>query len=544
MDKAKQTFTKVYGTTRDRWVGIAPRTRIIILAIAGVIVASAIILTIMLNNTGYTLLYKAGTADEMNEVINVLISMGHTDVRTTADYKIMVPSNTENDLRMRLSSQGYPRPGFNNDVWGTITMFSTNYDRRQAEKMQLQSWLTATYNTLPDVDYAIVILNIPNTSGYSFIENREEASATIKLNLRTGRTLDSSQIEGVRNMARTAVPGLEAHNITVTDTFGIELFPDDMSGWGGESLSLDQQRYALERDYKRLMTETLNGQINAILTGVFGRYTATANVTLDFSDMHTQEVIYTPIEGLDGGIIRNIREQYAAGGILAEGGPVGTFVNSNISPDYPTIPDIEAGSEFYQEYLREINYEINELRREFTEKGFRVSGISASVVVDSTVMAPNDIEIWRKIIADAISADIENVSFHAQPFPISPQDRPTGEGVGNNTSTRNLLIYIIICLGALLIILFALAMATSGSRKKRQVRYRGAPPVTEMGQYIRDDIYVPAPEAAEGFDLPSLLDNETETKDVVLRREIKEFSKSNPEIIAQLIRTWLRGEEN
>ena len=46
------------------------------------------------------------------------------------------------------------------------------------------------------------------------------------------------------------------------------------------------------------------------------------------------------------------------------------------------------------------------------------------------------------------------------------------------------------------------------------------------------------------FEVQSLSGPENEnSRDAVLKKEIREFSKSNPEIVAQLIRTWMKSEE-
>ncbi|MDR0223362.1 MAG: hypothetical protein LBI38_07530 [Oscillospiraceae bacterium] len=543
MGKIKETFGRVFGPVKERWLGIAGKTRVIILAIAGVVVASAIILTIVLNNAGYTVLYKASSLSEANEILSVLSGLGNGSARVGSNNEILVPTNTEGDLRWQLSLQGYPRPSnLNNDIWNTsVGMFATETEKRVAQVHQLQDWLMATYNTIPEVESSMVILNIPDQPDYVFVENRQESGVSIKLNLKSGRTLDSNQINGVYNLARTAVPNLKSENITVTDGNGVMLAYADSTGDGAESLQLKQQRYAMELGYSELVAEKLKAQLGGLLTGVFGKYTMAVHAKMDFSDKVTEEITYTPIVGLDGGILRNITEKYGVGGLLEEGLPAGTFDNADISPDYPTIPAMAAGSDYYLEWLRESNYEINQKIEQYTDSGMRRVDVTATVLVDSLPLPDADIQMWVKAVADAIGADVANVSFVAVPFPSQPSPGREAAGAGGD-STRNLLIYIIICLGALLIILFALAIMTSGSKKKRQVSYRGAPPVVSgAGQgFVREE-YQPAPEP-EGFELPSLLE-ESETKDVVLKREIREFSRSNPEIVAQLIRTWLRDEE-
>ena len=51
-------------------------------------------------------------------------------------------------------------------------------------------------------------------------------------------------------------------------------------------------------------------------------------------------------------------------------------------------------------------------------------------------------------------------------------------------------------------------------------------------------------EAPEDFEIRSLTEDDgEETREAILKREIREFSKTNPEIVAQLIRTWMRNDE-
>lgn len=45
------------------------------------------------------------------------------------------------------------------------------------------------------------------------------------------------------------------------------------------------------------------------------------------------------------------------------------------------------------------------------------------------------------------------------------------------------------------------------------------------------------------FELTSLNADAPETREEALKREIQDFSKHNPEIVAQLIRNWMRGDE-
>jgi flagellar biosynthesis/type III secretory pathway M-ring protein FliF/YscJ len=46
-----------------------------------------------------------------------------------------------------------------------------------------------------------------------------------------------------------------------------------------------------------------------------------------------------------------------------------------------------------------------------------------------------------------------------------------------------------------------------------------------------------------GFDIKSLSQKDTNSKDNVLKKEISDYSNMKPEVVAQLIRAWMNGED-
>ncbi|MCL1903650.1 MAG: hypothetical protein FWF94_04450 [Oscillospiraceae bacterium] len=546
MDKVKEWGSKTFTSTKDKWTGLAAKTRVLILAVAGVIIVSAIVLTAILNASKDMMLTKTSGADEAQEIVLTLATAGITDVRVDSNDNVYVSDKAVGDARRALSEAGLPRPGFNNDTFNNnIGMFTTDTEMNEIIKHQYIDWIKAYLDNIPEVERSVVILHIPKTSNYVMVENKdkEEARASVGVTLKSGKTLTNAQIKGIYGFVRNSVPGLEEYNITVTDGNSIELIPNDTAGMEGEAQALRQQRLTMEAGIINMMADAYEERLNPLLTAAFGEkgHYLSVNVDVDFSDNHETLIEeFTPIEGLDGGIIRKIQEKAAAGGVALEGGPIGTFVNSNIGPDYPTIPEVEAGGEFYLEWGRDIDYEINRRVDTYLDTGLRIKNRTASLVVNSEPMTPAEIEVWEGIVANATGAT--QVQVVAKVFPLDPNPIDPGPR-GFADMTRSILIWIIIALGVLLVILFILAITTSGSKKKRLIRNRGVPVIIDgAGGYLTDDAFQPLPPQEEGFELQSLLE-ENDTKDVVLKREIKEFSKSNPEIIAQLIRTWLRDDE-
>jgi flagellar M-ring protein FliF len=546
MGKVKESFSKTYVNVKEKWTGIAGRTRVVILAAVGVVLVSAIVITAVLNRPQHDILTTAATAAEATQIQQVLAGASPpiTDVQVTRNHDIIVPSSDKTRAWVALNEAGLPSRGQNNDIWNTgVGMFSTETQMRETQKQQLQQNIMDYLSEIPQVRSSRVILYIPKTKNYVMVENREESSASVAVTLEPGQVLTRTQIDGIHRFVQTAVPGLKAENITVNDGGAIPLIASGDGLSPGEEFAIESQKLAWQAGFKMLLADNLKAQVTPMLDTVYGpgNYALSVNAVLEFSEGATvEEVQYTPVVGDTSGIIRDIVTQYGAGGQAGEGGVVGNFPNADIAPGYPTLYEIMAGEEFYQEFLQTINYEINERRTFFNDNGLRIASITASLVVNSEPLLQPREDAWRQIIANGIGTPLENVVVDAMVFPLQATPGPGGQGAARDT-TRDVFIFVLIA-GALVVILAFMGLMTSG-RKKRQIRYRGAVPAGDgMGGYLRDDTFQPMHPEPESFDLPSLLD-ENETKDVVLKREIKEFSKSNPEIIAQLIRTWFREDE-
>ena len=220
MDKVKDILGKILNAVKTRWEALNKTIRIVIIAVASVIVVSLIVLIIINSITHYAVLYSGASPEETAEVIALLQGeLGETDVRIDNNGDILVPANRLETLRAQLSVKGYPKTTFNYNVWDSgIGMFSTESDKRVKEKQQLQENLRATLAMYDGVDSAVVILNIPKEDNYVIASRKEESSASVLLNL--NHALSVSTIEGIYNLIRTSVPNLKQENITVTDGKG------------------------------------------------------------------------------------------------------------------------------------------------------------------------------------------------------------------------------------------------------------------------------------------------------------------------------------
>lgn len=557
MDKVKETLGKLWGTVKTKWTDIGKKGHIIFFSVIGVLVASAVVLAILLNHTDYAVLYTGASSEETAEILTVIRSdLGTTDVNINANGDILVPEKEVENLRVQLSMLGYPKSTFNYDIWDSgVGMFSTESDKRVKEKQQLQENLRATLTMYDGVDSAVVILAIPETNDYVISNSRDEASASVVLML--NKELSTSVIQGIYNLVRTAVPGLKEENITVTDGEGNLLTTEEIVQQQEENGEDEIDLYNKRLEVQNNITAILKDKLVELFDGVFPDFRVGVDIQLNYDTQVTQITEYTPSvdsEGNRGGMVNNEKYVSAGGGEAAEGGIVGTTVDADISPDYPTY-QVGDGDEFYFEWQKEINYLVNEEIRQIQKEGYSYDNISATVVVDATGISQAETEEWQNVIANAIGADYDRVTFKAHPFTLDGTD---GSQIGSDGTVvvpggRDVWIFVIIALGVILVVLLVIALFASGSGKKRAKIRRAAAAATPSAEQL--SAFGSSMDAEEemkhsydnneneDYEIQSLTETSDESREAMLKKEIRDFSKTNPEIVAQLIRTWLKNDE-
>ncbi len=555
MDKAKNVFLKAGNFIKTKVSSLSKKAIIGILAITAAVIVSIVVLSIILGQTRYAVLFTGVSSSEQGEIIKYAKeTLGITDIKLNEKGDILVNEKQVEEARVGLSMANYPSTGYNYDIWKNgVTLFSSKTEMRELQKQQLENNLSATLRFFDNVDSALVTLNIPENDNYVLSTSEQESSAGIALKLKNDLT--PLEIDGMYNLVANSVPGLKRTNITITDQTGMQLLPDLQSSDAEEEskrIQLEYQRMA----FQDKMRVQLENAIKTVMMNTFDDINVSVGLLLNYDKQVSEVIEYTgPNKDENGnmmGIISDETFKNAFGGIAKEGGVIGTFINSDISPDYPTLT-VDEGDQFYSETSRQLNYKVNEEKKQIEKNGASIDRLSAAVVVKSnSTLTTEEENRWRNIIANAIGADVDYVSIKPAPFieTTNPPIDNTPFGISNISSQSIALLAIIIVLGIILIVLLILALNAPGSRKKRRAAAAAnAPAVTAQGAGAdelefqnKEKIEIPDMSNTE-FEIPSLTDEVPETRDEALKREIQDFSKNNPEIVAQLIRTWIRGDE-
>ena len=560
MDKVKNALLKAGNFIKTKTSSLSKKVLIGLVSGIGVVVVSLIVLAIILGQTRYAVLYSDISTTEASEVLTYARdTLGITDIKQDINGNILVPQENVDQIRANMSIAGFPKSTFNYDIWKEgVSLFSTETELRENQRQQLEHNLAATLKFFDGVYDAIVLLNIPKSDSYVISTSKIESSAGVTLNVKGELTAES--IDGMYNLIVNSVPGLKRENVTITDQTGKQLFAVYDTGNDADAESARLQLFYQRMDYSDKLKRSYENSIKTVMENTFEEVNVSVGLFLDFDkEVYEQIDYYSHNVDEDGNMTGIVSEEHygsAAGGVAAEGGLVGTTVDADISPDYPTL-EIGEDGEFYMEANRDIIYKVSETRRQVEKDGYSIEGLSAAVVVKSNITLTNEEENnWRSVIANAIGADIANVSIQTSPFIEN-----NGTIIDNNSiqvsasATQSMaMLLIIIVLGIILIILLVLSLRSPGVRKRqRKVGGKGAAAAGAHGGVYGEaassdgmEAFGMAATAMDNnadFELLSLSEDQPETRDEALKREIQDFSKQNPEIVAQLIRNLLRGEE-
>ena len=105
------------------WNNIPKKRKTTILTAVGGLIVVSFILVLLLNIPKYTVLYSGLDNDEATQIITILQNDGYKYKQETGGV-IQVLQDQVDDIRMSLSTQGYPKSALNYDIFtGNIDSF-------------------------------------------------------------------------------------------------------------------------------------------------------------------------------------------------------------------------------------------------------------------------------------------------------------------------------------------------------------------------------------------------------------------------------------
>ncbi|HML37270.1 MAG TPA: flagellar basal-body MS-ring/collar protein FliF [Bacillota bacterium] len=502
------------------WESSSKMVKRIIIGGVIVVVIVALALSILLNHKDYVTIFDQLPESENAEVLAALQNM---DVEVQTDGKaIKVPKEDESKVRMQLATEGYPKSGLSYYlIEENSGMLTTDYERKQYMNMQLQERIAASIKTLKGVKDAVVTITVPEDQVF-YLQERQKPTASVIIHMQEGNVLTDSQIMGIQNLVAKSVSGLAKEDIALTDSQGNDLIEGSQASKdpGYEKIQMTRE---IENDIRK--------KVNAVLMGPYkeGEFTVSVTATIDTDDLVKEETIYTPSDpkgdGNNTGVIgEESRSSESSTSAQGDGGVPGTSTNSEI-PTYQTGGSTGQSSSSKSD--EDIKYQVSQSKSQMQKNGAKLQNLTIGIAIDKTSFDPGERESITQLVAYAAGVAPENVSvqnfrFYKEPTPALTETK----------EINKLLLFGGIAAGIL--VLGSLVALILISRRKKAAAEEAV--MAEGTQEALNALFgAPEEEAEEIKPITPVQDTR--------REEVKQFAKTNPEIAAQMIKSWLRSED-
>ncbi|PLX66756.1 MAG: flagellar M-ring protein FliF [Denitrovibrio sp.] len=528
-------------------------------ALAAVFISVAVIV-FWANRPVYKTLFAGLAQDDAASVIENLKDQKIPYKIEDGGGKITIPNEFVYETRLNLAREGIPRGGgaglelFDKSSFG-MTEFMQNVSYQRA----LQGELSRTITSLKEIQEARVHITVPKDR--LFISDEESSKAAVVLRLRGGSALSREKVRAIASLVSGAVKGLQPENVQIVDTQGrlLSEFLDDE----GAPLLMTQTQL----EYTKKIERDLENKVNQILSATLGKGNAVAKVTaeIDFNKRDTTKEEYDPNPVLRSQQSLEISSLNKPDG--AEGIP---GVQSNLAE--PTIGS-GGNKQEYNKAEETQNFEISKTVTVEQKAYGTIDRITVAVVVDnrkskeksedgkddvivSKPRTEDEMRSIRNLVAMAVGyseprgdqVEVSNISFDTtvkdQQYDTLKRER-TMELVG--VISKYLLAALIIVLFYFLVIRKIL------SRLDKPVTVHEDGSITygkvdgDVGIDITiDDTYPKSLEDLEReieseLDESSPLDVDT-VKSKVMLKKIEEFAAEDPDAMASLLKTLMRGD--
>ncbi len=521
-----EQFKNIWKDIVEFWGKLSANIKKIIFGGLFGLIVIAFVITLILNRKDYVVLFSNIDKEETVEVLQQL-QENKIDYQYENDGTILIPKSRESTLRMQLAQSGHPRTGSNYDVFTkNIDFMTTDYEKRQYEIFQLQERLQDSIMTIGGVKEAIITINLPEDKSFAWESDKRESSASVKINLDSGYSLSSSQTNGIMQLVVKSVKGLKEENVAIIDTEGNSLITNsEMQYTNTIKLKLE-----IEKEFQ---TET-EKDVTAFLAKIYGteNIKVSAKCTINFDKKVSEILKYLPDEETKLGTpSETSNDKEITGPGETTGGVAGTETNAEV-PTYPGVV-IEGENIFFKD-SNSIKYLVSELKEQIEHNPGKIEKLTVATVINKASMKEEELNEIKELIAFSAGITIENIALHNMLF-FDP-DAPavpvvTDPSFVNKFGLKEILIYGGIALAVLAILVFIISLIF---RKKKNNKANKSSNSSQESAVTNDFSWAD-------------IHNEIklkETTEQAIKKQLKDFSTTNPEISAQLLRTWLKGDDD
>lgn len=487
------------------WNKFNKKQKIRIGIIALLLICSISILVYIINKPNYEVLYTDLSSKDAGSVVDKLKNELKIPYKISGNGNtILVPAQYKNEARMKLATEGIPQEGFSfNDAMNN-SLATTDQERKQKYIYFVQNEIENSLKTIDGVQDAKVNIVEPDQSNFVMSNNSTSPSAAVMVTLKDGTILSGQQINGIINFVSKSVEGLKPQNVTLIDGNGKILVAQNDNSLDGAN-----SQYALQDKVQNELQNNIQTLLEQVLGP--GNVIVRANVNLNFDKQVQNKVQWEPV--IDNkGIVRSTEQLKEVANGASSGAPAGQVQNNP-----PGYTQQNNGNSNYNKTDTTINYEINQIKTTLTSAQGKIQNISVGVVVNNNLSSS-----MKQQISDLVAKVSGNKNVA-----VSVQGIKFNNALLNQMKNQKkpLFPYIWLLVIAALLLIGGILYMTA-KRKKIDI---SAKPVEEVAATVANEIE----DEKQEINI-----EEKENK----KKQIEDFIKKKPDIVVQLIRTWLNEE--
>ena len=523
---------------KDFYTEMPPKKKKTLAIVAGAIVAFAVILTLILNlsHAGYRVLYKNIDSAESTTIYQTLKEMGASPQINSAG-EVMVPEVEYDMWLVQLAGKGFPQTALTYDVFSSHSgMTTTESERQQWLIYQLQDRIQSTLKRISGVNNAVVTITLPKDTGYVWEQatNKAQSTAGVLLTLQPGTTLSANQVTAIKNLVAAGTPQMNPEDVTVVDAQTmLELHGEDSTAGITSTQNLQ---------FEQMVQKQIEENIVRVLSPRYGSsgVVAVAKVTINYDKMITErmDLQEKPVDAQGnggGGYTTHTEGEYDLDKSETIGGIAGEENNTDIPGyEYPTTTDDKNTSH----YTWSTDYDYSYIKSQIEKGGAILERATVSVMVNESNLS----DARRTELTALVSkcADIEPDLVYVSGFATPVSEEPTTPGASNQSIFELVPLWVFAAAGVSLLVIIIL-IASMIHKHRAAVEERLIEDEMRKAEEARKKVE----EEINAYkrQLTDAAKASVSAKDDAILDDVRDFAKTNPEITASLIRSWLKEDE-
>lgn len=521
---------------------------------AAIALAIALIVGVLLWNKQpeYAVLFSNLEEKDGGQIIAALQQQNIPYRMSPTGNAILVPQTQVHETRLKLAASGLPKGGLAGfELMDGQKLGISQFNEQVNYQRALEGELSRTVQSIAAVAGARVHLAMPKQT--AFLRDDQKPTASVMVNLRPGRTLDTNQVAGIVHLVSSSVPRMTAAGVSIVNQDGELLTQqaDPLRKAGMDPTQLDYVR-ELEAGFIR--------RIENILVPMLGKDNFRAQVAadVDFNQVEQTAETYKPNPSPD----QAIRSQQTNEQLNPAPGPQGVPGALTNQPPTPatapiTTPPVPPGqgatgqSATSSTRSAVLNYELDRTIQHVKQSIGQLKRLSVAVVVNyrsatapdgqTQSLPPTEEELARitNLVREAVGysanrGDTINVAssgFAGVTTERAPPLWKDPEVLALGKEAASWLVVMLVILFVYLAVIRPLVRTVVPPKEKSAEEAAGAGAEGEEGEEGDEGVEVSLSDAAQEESFEARLER------------ARAMARNDPKMLANLIKEWMGVNE-